>query len=372
MKKLLTGAIAMLALAAAAPAEAEGLKLDIGGEFYGYALATDQDEAVAVTDDIRGFDFRKETELHFSGEITLDNGLTVGAHFETDADIEENGSLFEESYVYFSGNWGRVNFGEEDGATYLMQVAAPSADSNIDGLRAYINTFDLGGAAAGQAYTSDRLDYDSVISGKANKLTYFTPVFNGFQAGVTYTPAVTDDPNDGLAAVNTDNDDDEYGSSYEVAVRYEGDWDGVGVNAGAGFAHANQEDDTNQTGITDDRAAWNVGLDLDIGAFGIGASYSEDNNGRDTQGDTDILVVGADYTTGAYKLGLSYLSRDDESGSGLGNTVDTEISRITGGVTYNYGPGMSFRGSIAYLEVDPATGTDLDGYQVAIGTQVKF
>ena len=371
MKKLLTSA-AVLALVAAAPAHAEGLKLDIGGEFYGYALATDQDEAVAVSDDLRGFDFRKETELHFSGEVTLDNGLTVGAHFETDADIEENGSLFEESYVYFSGNWGRVNFGEEDGAAYLMQVSAPSADSNIDGLRSYINTFDLGGAAAGQAYTSNRLTYDTNVSGKANKLTYFTPVFNGFQAGVTFTPSVTDGFPDGLAAVATDNDDDEYGSSYEVAVRYEGDWDGVGVNAGAGFAHANQEDDTGAAGITDDRAAWNVGLDLDIGAFGIGASYSEDNNGRSTNGDTEILVVGADYTTGAYKLGLSYYDREDEAGSGLGNTVDTEISRVTGGVSYEYGPGMSFRGTISYLEVDPATGTDLDGYQVAIGTQVKF
>jgi predicted porin len=376
MKKLLMSA-AVIALAAAAPAHAEGLKLDIGGHFKGYAVYTDQDNAALVTDDLRQLDFRKETELHFSGEVTLDNGLTVGAHFETDADIEENGSLFEESYLYMSGGWGRVNFGEEDGAAFLLQVAAPSADGNIDGLRQQVNSLDLGGALAGTAYGSDRLDYDLSVSGKANKLTYFTPVFNGFQAAVTYTPTVTDDPQDNLAAASNKNNDDQFGASYEVALRYEGDFDGVGVNAGAGFATANMENNANAINVTDDLTAWNAGLDLDIGAFGVGANYSESNNGVSNNGDSDILVIGADYTTGAYKLGVSYYDRTDEANARLGVAnaaigAETDVSRLTGGVSYKYGPGMSFRGSISYIDVDRTGGTSLDGYQVAVGTQVNF
>jgi len=83
----------------------------------------------------RHFDIARETEIHFTGETTLDNGLTVGVHHE--ADIDDNGIGFgagadafltEESYAYFSGAWGRVNFGKEDGSNYLLQVAAPSAD----------------------------------------------------------------------------------------------------------------------------------------------------------------------------------------------------------------------------------------------------
>ena len=46
----------------------------------------------------------------------------------------------EESYAYFSGAWGRVNFGSEDGAAFLLQVAAPSADANIDGLRQQVQS----------------------------------------------------------------------------------------------------------------------------------------------------------------------------------------------------------------------------------------
>ena len=52
--------------------------------------------------------------------------------------------MTEESYAYFSGAWGRVNFGKEDGANYLLQVATPSADENFDGLRQYINPQNTG------------------------------------------------------------------------------------------------------------------------------------------------------------------------------------------------------------------------------------
>jgi len=152
MKKLLLCGVAALAVSAAAPAHAEGIDLGLGGYFIGYGLYTDQDE----TTDTRSFDFRKETEIHFNGETTLDNGLTVGGHIEMNADRSidaeannEDDNTIEESYLYVSGGWGRVNFGNEDGAAYLLQVAAPSADDNIDGLRPDINSFDLSNMSAG-------------------------------------------------------------------------------------------------------------------------------------------------------------------------------------------------------------------------------
>jgi hypothetical protein len=64
-------------------------------------------------------------------------------------------TLVDETYAYFQGDWGRVNLGSEDGAAYLLQVAAPSADSNIDGLRVYIQGWDQAtwtGATAGSGF----------------------------------------------------------------------------------------------------------------------------------------------------------------------------------------------------------------------------
>lgn len=323
MKKLLLASVAVSGLAfAAAPAHAE-IELEVGGYFKGYGVYTDADADEA-------FDIIRDTELHLGGETTLDNGLTVGVHFEFDVDGKDSAST-DESYVYFSGDWGRVNFGAEDGAAYLLQVAAPSADSNIDGIRNYVDPTGIGAAGV--------LDYDLDPAGKADKFTYLSPIFSGFQVGASYTSSV-DFADSAQTFKGTD-------TVMEFAGRYEGQFQNVGVIAGAGYVTAEDEYD-----------GWNIGLDLDIAAFGIGAAYvNEEQNNVDV----DTIVVGADYTTGPFKFGASYYNLDVDGGA--------DLDRYTGGVNYEYGPGMSLRGSISYTDEDT---TDTDSTAVVIGTQINF
>ena len=64
---------------------------------------------------------------------------------------------------------------------------------------------------------------------------------------------------------------------------------------------------------------------------------------------------------------MSYYNSEDKATSGV------EYDRYTGGVVYEYGPGMSFRGSIQLLEQDNPTGTaDADGTAILLGTQINF
>ncbi len=346
MKKLLLASVAVSGLAFAAPAHAD-IDLEVGGYFKGYGAFVDQDET-AGSPDVNEFDIIRDTEIHVDGATTLDNGLTVGAHFEFDVDQADSSVGTDESYVYFSGDWGRVNFGGEDGAAYLLQVAAPSADSNVDGLRQYVSPFVTTGGVDGT-----RLDYDMNPTGKADKFTYLSPIFSGFQAGLTFSPDT-----DAAASFGVGTETAGIDETYEVALRYEGQFENVGVIAGAGYSHG----ENNSTAATaDDRQVWNVGLDLDIGPFGIGAIYMDDTTAVDNA-DIETFVVGADYTTGPFKLGISYLNEDQDGG--------TENDRYTGGVTYEYGPGMSFRGSIQHLESDAAT--DGDGTALLLGTQINF
>ncbi len=128
MKKVLLSSAAILGLAVASPALAQddsALDLQVNGHYKGYVSYIDQDETAGT--DIRAVDWLQETEVHLQGETTLDNGLTVGAHIEAEVDGGDSTAI-DESYAYFSGTWGRVNAGNEDGAAYLLQVAAPSAD----------------------------------------------------------------------------------------------------------------------------------------------------------------------------------------------------------------------------------------------------
>ena len=361
----------------------------------GYVTWNDQDEdsdglpAGAGDEEANSFDIIRETEIHFTGETTLDNGLTVGFHAETEAD---GGNSFEveESYAYFAGNWGRVNFGAEDGAAYLLQVAAPAADTNIDGIRQYVNPVNYGlaedgafdvngnGAIAGAEATAlfafdsinTRWDYAQDVTGYADKITYITPVFNGFQAAASYTPDV-EDFNGGYAnsfGVRQDDVEDEHGDAWEAAARYEGQFNAVRVALGGGWSHINLEEETTVPAVNDDLTMWNVGLNLGFGPFNVGTAYADSDRGLEGSFDSDTWVVGVDYTTGPFVLGASYYDNEQERGAGAD---DLETDRYSGGVTYTYGPGMTFRGSVHHIEHEVGS-EDMDATSVMLGTQINF
>lgn len=462
MKKLLLGTAAIaLGLSLAAPAQAQ-VELGIGGYFKGYVSWLDQDTSaddpgtalVDEDEDVRSFDILRDTEVHFTGEYTLDNGLTVGFHTELEDD-QNDGFGVQESYGYFSGAWGRVNLGAEDGAAYLLQVAAPSADSNLDGLRQWVQpvnynvlqsaggvglmagdaitlddivtvTFALdgllddndtaatlndiligdgaagltffpgfGGGFGGHPSAADSFDYDQAVSGFEDKITYLSPVFSGFQVGVSYTPELTGASQE-LAGHNQDDQFGNYGDVFDVAGRWEGMFGDVGVTLGGGYSHASHEvdsaaetangpvfyrdtdDDQDFTagvddviGEIDDREAWNVGLDLNWGAFGIGGAYTNDDLGVSNDAlERETWVVGLDYTTGPFKIGASYYNQDQSFA-----TAELDTERWTGGVVYTYGPGMTFRGSVSFIDHDENLAEEdhsEDATSILLGTQVDF
>lgn len=359
MKKVLLAGTALVGAALfAAPASAE-LKLDLGGHFKGYGVYVDEDAEAA--DGQSDFEFRKNTEIHFTGETTLDNGLTVGVHVEQDI---ENDNSNDESYAYFSGGWGRVNFGNEDGAAYLLQVAAPSADSNIDGLRTTISgvnsdlNLDYDHAQFGNQPT------DTTDDGSVDRLTYLTPKFNGFQGGVSYAPNAKLDT--AIATMSAEDFED----LWEVAARWDGEFSGFGLSFGAGYSLA----DATAAGA-DDAQGWNVGGAVVWNQFSFGAVYLDEENAPEVGDgvDTTTWVVGAAWDNGPYHVGASYLQRKDE---GL-LASDVDSYKATVGAGYTFGPGMTFRGSVAWgetLATDFAAGQDDDQEftQVTLGTDINF
>ncbi len=362
MKKVLLAGTALLGLAlTSAPAAAE-LNLDLGGHFRGYGVYSDADNAAANTQD---FDFRRDTEVHFTGEATSDNGLTVGVHYE----LALGGSAVEtdEAYAYFAGNWGRTNFGKEDGAAYLLQVAAPSADSNVDGLRTQIQGFDLDGAVTPVPVA---LDYDHADFRGAQRLTYLTPKFSGFQAGVSYAPEAADNASAaGVGAIGSPNAlvADDFKNLFEGAVRWDGEFEGFGLSAGAGYSTA----EVDVAGTLDgDLNTWNAGLNVAFQGFSVGAAYldSEQDLSGGGSNDSDTWVIGAAWDNGPYHVGASYLNADIENLDYVG-----DADRWTVGAGYTYGPGMSFRGAVAFgtFDNDAAAG-DNDFTQVTVGTDIQF
>ena len=393
MKKLLLATAAVMALSASA-AQAE-VKLDLGGYFKGYAGWADQDDVNgAAAGDVQSFDFKRKSAVTFNGETTLDNGLTVGYFGEllqepTGDEVAGMGvatgtsspgvaagaasdinSQLQESYLYMSGNWGRVNMGRTNGAAYLLQVSAPSADSNIDGLDNVVSFYNMVANTAQQSYKHAGPEVDG-FAGLApqqysDKVTYLTPKFNGFQAGVSYSAQYDSKIfANNVSGMQLDNNGFE--DLMEIAARWDGEFSNVGVHLGAGYSTA----DTEAAVFTDDYKEWNAGAKLTWDAFGLGVAYNEDNGVSAAPGDNEIWVVGADYTWGAYKFGASWMDSSTEMGVGAG---EDELDRLTLGATYTFGPGMDFRGAVAFYDGDDATvgAVDNDATVITLGTDVQF
>ena len=367
MKKQLLMATAIAGLAfVASPALADGLSLDVGGQYRGYVMYSDSDEATGAANSLREFDFRNDTEIHFKGETTLDNGLTVGVATEMDLGTDATTRNTDETYAYFSGGWGRVNFGLEDGAAYLLQVAAPSADTHVDGMRVRFNS--VQNLIVGSLAALNQEDYANDALRRDMKITYMTPKFNGFQAGVSYVPEVTDangTVGGNLGNMNGDETAADLDNGWEIAGRWDGEFEGVGVSAGLGFVGASEET-TNVGG--DDYEAWDAGLNFTFGAFSFGGAYLETNQSTANNADVDVWTLGADWTNGPYTVGATWYNSDEETGA----ATDAEMERFTFGGTYSYGPGMSFRGAVAFGDYEETGLTDTDFTQITLGTEIKF
>lgn len=358
MKKLLLAGTALVGFAVlATPAQAD-LTLNLSGHFSGYGVYIDEDAEIAGQ---RDFEFRKNSEIHFTGETTLDNGLTVGVHVEQEV---ENATQNNESYVYFSGGWGRTNFGNEDGVAYLLQVAAPSADSNVDGLRNTIASYQ----------SNVVLDYDHADFGNqatddpdaaaTDRFSYLSPKFNGFQAGVSYTPNAA--VNTGIAANGAAGMED----LWEVAARWDGQFEGVGVSFGAGYSTSD-----NSVAAGPEAETYNVGLNLAWNAFSFGAAYVSQEETQGTLADSSTWVVGAGWDNGPYHLGASYLARDDDALVWGAGSTQLDSNKATVGASYSFGPGVTFRGAAAWGEAPLGAGAaavETDFSQFTLGTDIQF
>lgn len=426
MKKILLAGTAIVGVAILSqPAHAD-LKLDLQGYFRGYAVYTDSATpgvtvGGAANNKLQKFSFMRDNEVHFTGQTTLDNGLTVGVHNEIKLGNESNGpitaapgagfaaqqhdvfglpgdqpTLTDETYAYFQGDWGRVNVGSEDGAAYLLQVAAPSADSNIDGLRVYIQGFDqatwgmapgvFSGTGLGGGGVDYPLGYDNADFRQSERFTYLTPKWNGFQAGASYAAVPgMQNPFGGTYGQPVDSNTGQFKDLWEVAARWDGEFSGFGISAGAGYSGASTQNSA-ATAVgkvgTRNLQTWDGGLNFTWQQFSLGGAYKWSNTGTSgtaATGSTDMHVwdVGLGWDNGPWHAGASYYDAafdQDAYGFGLPAGGRLTLQRETVGGGYTFGPGMTFRGAVALLQADDhITGSPHpDQTEVTLGTDINF
>lgn len=371
MKKFLLGTTALVATVFSVAAQAEGPTITLGGNIGFQAGWTDQDAelAVATADNSinnRNFKFRNDTEIDVLIDGKTDAGLGYGAVISLEADITESegeGDNANTTYIYLESNLGRAELGSNEGAVQTMKVDASSiarATGGIDGDFQYYVT-KVPAAGTQFIYLPELPTASTDETENANKISYYSPRFSGFQVGVSYTPDSGDrGSSNGFTG---DNNAGQYSNVVGLGVNWEGQWDQVGIKLGATGEFGESEVDTRE-----DLAAWQVGGLFTLAGFSVAGSYGDwsDSGLLNTASDDDqnYYTAGVGYETGPFGLSVTYLS--SESGA-------NEVDNIAVGADYQLAPGL-----VPYVEANffdfeaGGAGTDNDGTLVLVGTNLSF
>lgn len=371
MKKILYGTTALVTagvLASSGAQAQEGIELGLGGYMNNFFSFGSIDEASNETRDFNNTGFFSDGEVHFLGETTLDNGLTFGANIQLEA-FQSDPDQIDENYGYAEGAFGRLQFGSENSAAYLMQYSAPNVGVPVNSgwVTSFIPVPPNGSSAFRTPAVSTYLDFGN----DENNITYFTPRFAGFQVGVTYAPSVVGTGDGKNFPVQADKNT-EFNDGVAVGVNYVQEFDGFDIAVAGGYRHATAPDDSgaggNLPGNQGNLNMYSAGANVGFAGFTVGGSYGREDSGRATEG--DAWDVGVSYATGPWSVGAMYFGNNID---GDPATVDGfELTAIQGAVGYSVGPGIETSFSVLYGQWDQDEGGKQDGVQGIFGIAFSF
>ncbi|WP_297774598.1 porin [uncultured Roseovarius sp.] len=368
-KQLLSTSAIALGVAMAAPASAQEWDMDWGGfanTHVGYSSV--DGTGVPAGADFDGVNVFTNSEIIFSPSVTLDNGMTFGFNVQMEA-LNGGGGIdgIDESYVTISSDTlGRIDLGSENSAGYRLMVAAPQVGSmaiNSRSTSAFVPVTGSGGfrQAALSSYTEVAGNND------VQRITYFTPSFNGLTLGVSYAPssagnAANNAPVNFNAAANITD-------IFDLGVGYSQSFNGVDVNFGARWGTGN----SNVAGRSDPET-WGLGASFSVSGFTFGASYAENENGfAGGVGDQEGYSIGASYDiAGPWTVGLEgYVG--EVTNAGAAPTSDYEAYKL--GASRSLGAGVSW--DVYYFHQESNNGAvagnpDIDGDVIATAINLSF
>ncbi|MEQ9638468.1 MAG: porin [Alphaproteobacteria bacterium] len=365
-----TSVLALATGMAMPAAAADKISLGLGGYFQFFGVVADQDDGAGEPGaGVREHGVARESEIHFSGKTTLDNGIEVGVRVELEG--ETVGDQIDESYIWFEGGFGRVELGSEDPAADAMFYGAPTPIAGHG-----VNSPNMFHASSGANAVGTSTTFVG-IAGDSDKVTYFTPRFHGFQFGISYTPDATQEIGAGLRPdVTPAGATPQQSEAFEGAVNWEGTIVGVDIGAYAAYSVADVEGAAPGTGPLvgfEDQEMWGAGASLSYMGFTLGGSYRWTDQGLSgSNTDRWDANIGLVYAWSAWSLGAAYGHGEVEVGPGAG---EDELDMIEVGFIYNLGPGIDISGGVQFVDYDSDTGgpaAENDAVLGLLGTSISF
>ena len=364
MKKILLGTTALVSAGlVAGPALAgDPLSVSVSGSVVTGFYVTDAD-SVGASSKMDTKTALVARNIDIIAEGTLDNGMTAGVDAKLQLGSDWNTATnsnanFRQLFAYLEGGFGRFEIGGVDGAAYKMHYTSPwfVPGNGVDSPNIYNG---VAANAAGTAYTGSSsvpLSTFSLMATDANKVTYFTPRFAGFQLGVSYTPDLSNGFQPaanglGLSTKVSGNISD----VFEVAANYAGTL--AGVDVGLDGFYVDGDGNLSNT----DPKEYGFGGSLGYMGFTLGGAWTKREDitvasiapvaGKET----DTWTAGLSYGTGPWTVGVAYINSKDESSALVASKgAETEAWQVGGG--YSLGSGVDLGLDVQFASDKAASG----------------
>lgn len=385
MKKQLLTTTALVAagvLTVSGAAHAQKPSLSVGGSTEQiFGVGQNDDAFDAASGNRVGFDQHSETEVHFNGSVTLDNGIKIRTRVELEGNSNvaagssngANGAAaagnmddIDENWMRISGSFGEVRLGSMDAAAQAMTTGYLGTWATGVGQNFAFDTGDwITNPGTVATSTVGRVDRSS----DGEHISYFTPRFAGFQAGLSFIPSTREDVNNQRElSAGADND------GWSMGLNYVGKFSGVGVGVAVGYATANES-----TAGLDDPETWGIGGRVDFSGFRVALSWvdAEDqgtatntaSNGQET------FEAGVRYTFGPNAVSAQYQSAEADSRLAARNGDEHEVFWLA--YRRTLGPGVFWKVSAMFADFDDAAagaaaGNSNDGQALTTAIQIRF
>lgn len=379
MKKVLLGTSAIaLAGAFASPASAAEWTVRVGGYMEQYVAYADVDPksdgpgngAFEGGEDFDGIDSKQDAEIHFLPKITLDNGIEIGADIQLEGASTPSDQI-DESFMRIKGSFGEINLGSENSAGYKMFYAAPDVtfvNVNSGSLTAWVPF--SGGFTGGDIFrgTLGTTFLENERNNDAQRFTYYTPRFAGFQVGLSYARDANQDSNTQIDV----NPAGTLHDLFDVGANYVNSFGGIDIALSGRWGTATCEDGGGSCPNPD---VWGVGGNLGYAGFTIGGSYAEQDDAGTEDG--EAWDAGISYETGPWGFSFTYFHGENVNEESAPLTDEEELDQYLLGVSYALAQGVTLNAFGAYVDFeepssDPFGPDDVDGWVIGTGIKISF
>ena len=398
MKKQLLSTSALVAagmIAASGTASAQTapasqpIQVTVGGYMQQSLQYADQDNRVStqaantgstITGKVHNMNVVNDAEIWFQGKTTLANGISVALRVELEG-FTSNDTI-DESFMAIEGAFGRIEIGSTDHAAMKTKIGAPDLANRGPGFSNQAtmigNTMQnpTKSSGANGPFGSSWLRF---MDNDSERISYYTPRFEGFQLGLSYTPEISEDRGD-VVKYESNN----YKNSFSAGLNFTRSFGAIDTAAYAGYITHDSPDFANGATKKDPKA-YGVGAQVAYAGFRLGGSYSKFKDGyvlvgqnvanatqvsgtgstgvTDNVNDGRAFDVGLTYTFGPAEVGVTYFQGKNKASTANSGDDKAKIFSVTG--RYTLGPGVQllatgFHAKISGEGTTTSNGADTD------------